>query len=232
MKKTLIWIKDYAYLLYIETIMYLIQNPPENFLGYPPKKKTPIVIIPGVFGRWTFLIPIANYMSLMGYPVYIVPKLGDNTKDIKASASLVREVIEKNNLKNAVIVAHSKGGLIGKYVLLHENHDSRVSGVIAIATPFHGSSIGNFFPHQAVAELKPESEIIKYLDEHSEVNKKIVSIMPSYDNQVWHKAGSLLEGALANIRVEHAGHHLVLGDKKVWEKVIEYIEKITSLHQQ
>lgn len=231
MNKTIIWIKDYAYLLYIEALMYFIHNPPEHFLGYAPSNKPPIVIIPGVFGRWTFLIPIANYISLLGYPVHIVPKLGDNTLDIKTSAKLVREVIEKNNLKNAVIVAHSKGGLIGKYILLNENHDDRVAGVIAIATPFHGSSIGKFFPHHAVIELKPESEIIKYLEHHKEVNQRIISIMPAYDNQVWHRAGSFLEGAMQNIHVPDAGHHLILGDKKVWEKVVECIEKITSSRQ-
>lgn len=139
----------------------------------------------------------------------------------------MREVIEENNLNNIIIVAHSRGGLISKYLLLHENPDKRVNGVIAIATPWHGSSMAKFFPHSAVRELSPESKIIHDIENHSEVNNKIVSIIPSFDNHVWHPKGSFLEGAMQNINAEVAGHHLVLNDKKVWNLVVEWIEKIT-----
>ena len=172
---------------------------------------------------------MADHISLLGHPVYIVPKLGNNIADIPASAKKVREVIEENNLKNIVIVAHSKGGLIGKYLLLHEDPDKRTKGLIAIATPFHGSSMSKFIPLSSVQEVTHESKIIKYLREHSEVNGKIVSIIPSYDNIVWHPKGSYLEGALQNVRVDTAGHVRMTKDKKVWNIVVEWIEKITRL---
>ena len=229
MKKINAWIKDYAHLFSAGAIMYFKRTPPKHYLGHTIDGKVPVIILPGIFGRWAFLKPIADHISLLGHPVYIVPKLGNNIGDIPSSAKKVREVIEENKLKNIVIVAHSKGGLISKHLMLHDDPENRIKGLIAIATPFHGSSIGKFIPHYSVKELSSDSEIIKYLEEHSEVNKKIVSIIPSYDNHVWHSKGSYLDGAMQNISVSVAGHHRILNDKIVWEKVMEWIEKISRL---
>ncbi len=209
--------------------MYLFKAPPKHYLGHVIDGKVPVIILPGLFAHWGFLKPIGDHISLLGHPVYIVPKLGNNTKNIPSGAKQVREIIEENSLKNVIIVAHSKGGLIGKYLLLHEDPEKRVKGLIAIATPWNGSSMGKFVPLSSVQEVGHESKIIKYLREHSEVNRKIVSIIPSYDNIVWHSKGSHLEGAMQNIKIEVTGHIRAPNDKKVWRTVVECIEKITRL---
>ncbi len=229
MNKLSAWIKDYAHLFHYGTIMYFRRTPPKHYLGHVIDGKIPVIILPGVFGRWAFLKPIADHISLLGHPVYIVPKLGNNIGDIPSSAKKVREVIEENNLKNVIIVGHSKGGLISKHVLVYENADGRTKGAVAIATPFHGSSVGKFVPHYSIRELSLDSAIIKDLESHTSVNDKIISIIPQYDNHVWHEQGSHLAGALANIQVETIGHHKVLNDKKVWAKVVEWIEKLSVL---
>ena len=227
MKKITAWIKDYAYLFSTGAFAYFKHTPPPHYLGYTKEGKVPIVILSGVLMPWAFSKQIADHISLLGHPVYIIPKLGNNNRDIPRSAKAVREVIEENNLKNIIIVAHSKGGLISKYLLIHDDPDKRVKGVIAIATPWSGSSIAKFMPHSSIRELSPDSKIIRYLEGHPEANKKIVSIIPSFDNHVWHPKGSFLEGAMRNINVEVSGHHLVLNDKIVWNHAVEWIEKIT-----
>ncbi len=229
MNKLKAWAQDYAYLFSAGSAMYFTHTPPKHYLENVIEGKVPVIILPGIFGRWAFLKPLADHISLLGHPVYVVPKLGDNIGSIPSSSKLVREIIEENNLKNVIIVAHSKGGLISKNLLINEDPDKRVKGLIAIATPFHGSSIGKLIPHYSVSELNTDSNIILDLESHKEVNNKIVSIIPSYDNHVWHEKGSFLDGALENIKVEVAGHHLILNDKKVWDIVIEWIEKITRL---
>lgn len=106
---------------------------------------------------------IEDRISLSGHPTYIVPKLGHNFASIPKAARVVhkavlevvpkyrhivphiqykarrvREIIDKHNAENVVLVAHSKGGLIGKYVLIHFNQDKKIKGMVAIATPFSG----------------------------------------------------------------------------------------------
>ncbi len=229
MNKLKVWIKDYAHMLSYGAIMYFRHTPPKHYLGHVVEGKVPVIIVPGIFGRWGFLKSMGDHISLLGHPVYIVPKLGDNIHDVPSSAKKIRDVLEENNLKDVILVGHSKGGILGKYLLLNEDPEKRVKGVIAIASPFHGSHAGSFIPHSGIAELHPTSDIIKYLTDHIEVNNKIVSINPSYDNHVWHEQGSFLEGALENVNVDVAGHHTVLYDKKVWKIVVEWIEKITRL---
>lgn len=228
-KKTALWITDYAHMLKGVAVMYLKHTPPKHYLGYVAKGKPPIIILPGVFLRWAFLKPLADYLSLKGHPVYIVPKLGHNTSDIPSSAAKVKEILLENDLKNVILVAHSKGGLIGKYLLVNENAGSRVKGLIAIASPFSGSAIGRLVPHYSVKELTPENKLIRNLSEHKAVNQKIISIIPDYDNHIWHEQGSFLEGALANIRMPISGHHKILSGKRVWEEVVKGITKLHNL---
>lgn len=128
------------------------------------------------------------------------------------------------------IVAHSKGGLIGKYLLEFLNKDGRVKGVVSLATPYSGSALARpFLWRNAYRELREDSEIIQKLKQHKEMNKKIISIMPEFDNHVWAEEGSYLEGALDNIVVPVKGHHKVVYDKNVWPKIEEAIDRLASL---
>lgn len=218
------WIIDYFYLLRGYLSMLIHKNPPKHYLDFVVKGKAPIILIPGISNKWGFLKYLGDKISAKGHPVYIVPKLKFNFFDIPTSVKIVREVIDKNNLENAVIIGHSKGGLIGKYFLIHENKDNKIKGLIAIGTPFSGSRLAKKFPRISFKELTPESKIIQELIFHKEVNSKIVSIMPEFDNHIWHEKGSFLEGAL-NIKVPTKGHHKILFDKNAISKIIELIGK-------
>ena len=204
--------------------MLIHKNPPEHYLGFVIDKKAPIILIPGISNKWGFLKHLGDKISAKGHPVYIVNELKFNIFDIQTSAKIVREIIDKNNLEKAIIVGHSKGGLIGKYFLVHENKDEKVKGLIAIATPFSGSKLANQIPGRAHKELAPESKVIGELNSHKEYNFKIISIMPEFDNHVWHEKGSFLQGAL-NIKVPIKGHHKIVFDKDVIKKIIELIGK-------
>lgn len=228
MRKIIDWTIDYLYAIKGHTLMFFRRNPPKHYLGHIVVGKNPVIIIPGVFGRWGGGVkPLADFISLQGHPVYIVPNLGINIYDIPTSAKILRELIDQEKITKAIIVGHSKGGLIGKYFLAHENGDNAVAGVVAIATPFSGSTISKLVPHRAVKEMAIDSKMIHYLNSLTDVNQKIVSIIPEFDNHVWHPKGSFLEGALANIYVETRGHHLVVGDKNVYPEVLKAIERLS-----
>jgi pimeloyl-ACP methyl ester carboxylesterase len=216
MKRLGHWIIDYLYLIHGQTVGLLRHKAPKHYLGFVRENKSPVILIPGLLERWGFLKKLGDKISMEGYPVYIVPNLGYNLKDIPACAKIVRELIEKTNIQNAVIVAHSKGGLIGKYLLIHLNDDQRVKRVISIATPYSGSSLIKFLPHKSFRELRTDSKIILDLESHKEVNKKIISIAPVFDNHIWE--GSRLEGA-KNIAVDEKGHHKIIYNKEL-EKII------------
>jgi len=206
------WIVDYIYMIHGQATAFLYRKPPKHYLGYVIKDKAPVILIPGILEKWGFLKGLGDKISLEGHPVYIIPKLGYNLKDIPKSAKTVREIIEEKDIGNAVIVAHSKGGLIGKYLLSFLNADGRVRKMISIATPYSGTSLVKYLPSKQLKDFRTDSEIIKALQSHKEANKKIISVSPIFDNHVWE--GSLLEGA-ENITVDEKGHHKIIYSKEL-----------------
>lgn len=73
--------------------MYFRHQTPKHYLEYVVKGKAPVIILPALLSRWGFLKPLGDYISLRGHPTYVVPKLGNNLKDIPRSAELVRDLI-------------------------------------------------------------------------------------------------------------------------------------------
>ncbi len=250
-KKIGAWLVDYGYMLRGTLATVIHHTPPKHYLGHIVEGKAPVILIPGILGRWSFMKHLGDRISLQGHPVYIVPGLGLNiysvptaAKTLRAlvvhivpalghippkvgrGAQAVRELIEKENISGAILVAHSKGGLIGKYLLAHHNADNRVLGMVAIATPFSGSAMAKLVPHDSFRELRTDSEIIRDLEKHHAVNDRIISVIPEYDNHVWAERGSFLDGAAANIEVPVSGHHKVVFSHAVLQAVLDSIEKL------
>lgn len=223
MKKIIYWVIDYFYLLLGKIFMFVYKDPPKEYLDYVIKGKNPVILIPGNSNKWGFLKKLADTISGLGHPVYIPHKLELNLFDIPTSSKIVRNIIDENKLEKVILIGHSKGGLVGKYLLVHENKDNKVIRLIAIAAPFSGTNIVNHLPYKSFKELSPKSEIIKALDSNSKVNSKIVSIMPEFDNHVWSEKGSFLERAL-NIKVPIKGHHKIVFDKDAIKKIVDLVE--------
>jgi alpha-beta hydrolase superfamily lysophospholipase len=219
------WFLDSIYATRGFIQMYLYKNPPKKYLNHQANKNFPIIVLQGYMDRWGFIKNLADEISDAGFPVYIIPKLGNNLRDISDSAEIVNKLIERNKLKNVVIVGHSKGGLIGKYLLVNKNKENKILGLITISTPHVGSRMARYFSFLKSNEFQPENEIIQDLWSHHEVNKKIIAIFPKIDNVVWVGKRYKLDGAKDNIVLDSYGHHRILFDKKAQDKVIASINR-------
>lgn len=224
-KKFAHWAHDYLHALHKHSLSFIYKKPPGHYLGYIEANKCPIILIPGVYEKWHFLKALADPLSRLGHPVYALQRLGYNTKEIHQSAQLILELIGEKDLRNVIILAHSKGGLIGKDLLAFNNKDKRIKKMIAIATPFAGSYAMRFFRHRPFEELHPEHKTIKELQAQEQVNNKVISIFGIFDNHVWPTESCRLSGA-KNIQVNSHGHHQILSNKKVKEIVLSEVEKI------
>nr|MBI5455731.1 hypothetical protein [Candidatus Levybacteria bacterium] len=224
MRNIFLWIIDYLYLMIGQLQMIVYANPPKNY-SKSMQGKIPIIILPGILEKWSFMKSLTDTLSLKGYPIYIVSELKYNLYDIPKSAKIIKDFMTKKGLSNAIFICHSKGGLIGKYFLIHENSDNRIKKIIAISTPFSGSASAKLIPHRAYKELNNESKAIKDLLINDIENKKIVSIYPEFDNHIWSKNGSYLEGA-KNIQIKVSGHHKILFTKETINTVIKEAEEL------
>lgn len=169
-----------------------------------------IILLPGVYEHWTFLRPLGDALNAAGHRVNVVHGLGLNSRDIvETSERLARSLAKvRPTPAGRVLVAHSKGGLIGKRVMLGPS-GWRVARLVAIATPFSGSEWGRVVPLRAVRALAPESPDVVSLAAETAVNARITSIYPLFDPHV--PGGSELPGA-ENVRLPIAGHSRILAD--------------------
>lgn len=193
--------------------------------GYRDGDKMPVVVLPGVYETWHYLRPVADALSAAGHPVHVMSVLGINHRPIPASAHLVWQRILELDLRGFAIVAHSKGGIIGKHLLAHEDVDRRIDRVIAIASPFNGTRMARLMVVPAVREFRPDDPTISALLADQTVNSRIVSIEPTWDPHI--PDGSTLEGA-RNLRVPVIGHFRILLHPELPQLVVDEVEREMS----
>jgi len=79
-----------------------------------------IILLPGVYEHWTFLRPLGNALNAAGHRVNVVHGLGMNSRGIAETSERLGRALASRPPRSAgrVLVAHSKGGLIGKHLLV------------------------------------------------------------------------------------------------------------------
>lgn len=184
----------------------------------------PILIIPGVFNTWAFQRPLAQALHAHGHEVHVIPELGVNARPLGASADLVAGYLDRAGLERVVVVAHSKGGLIAKHLLLDPRTSARVAGVVAVGTPFSGSDLAlRVLRRTPLGMFAPTAAEIAELMSSSHVNGRIVSLAPAWDEMV--PNGSALAGA-RNVRLDHVGHFLPLAMSEVHDMIHSYVHDL------
>jgi pimeloyl-ACP methyl ester carboxylesterase len=190
--------------------------------GFAGGSKHPVVILPGVYETWHYLRPVAEALNAAGHPVHIVTTLGFNHRPIPDSARQVGECLRQLDLRHVTIVAHSKGGLIGKYLLAHDDAGARVDRVVAIATPFSGSRMAYYAIPRAVRAFRPDDPVVASLLVERSVNSRITSIAPEWDPHI--PETSRLEGA-RNVTLPVVGHFRILLDERLPQLVVDEVER-------
>ena len=206
------WASDYAYVAYWQIRNFLLRRDPFAYLHPEGPQRAPVVLIPGVYENWQFLRPLADYLFERGHPVHTVAPLGYNRGVIEDAAVLVERYLAEKDLRGVLVVAHSKGGLIGKQLMTLPEGSLRVARMIAVNTPFSGSVYANLFPLASIRVFSPRDPFLQRLLRNEEVNARITSVYSSFDPHI--PAGSHLTGA-RNVQLESMGHFRPIGDSRL-----------------
>jgi len=190
--------------------------------SYAAGRGRPVVLLPGVYERWNFLRPIADALAAAGHPIHIVRELGVNDRAIPASATRVLDFLARHDLRGVALVAHSKGGLIGKQVMATEDGDHRVDRLIAVATPFAGSGMARLTYGRTLRAFLPTDEVIVALAAAREHHTRLTSIYPMFDPHI--PEGSRVEGA-TNVEIPVIGHFRILRAPGTITAVLEAVER-------
>lgn len=204
-----------------------LRRVPRRFRRGDPRRPV-IVLVPGVYETWAFLEPIAERLNRLGYRIAVVRGLGYNVLPILRTAELLERALRRSATPRAgrIILAHSKGGLIGKQLLVADDGDLGVRGVIAIASPFAGSRAAAFLLDPHLRAFRPGDATIRGLARAARVNERIMSIYGPYDPHV--PEGSALPGGI-NRPVPTSGHFRILRSPDTLLAVVDALERIDAL---
>jgi hypothetical protein len=169
-----------------------------------------------VYETWHFLETVGRHLNSLGHPVYTIPSFRYNVRPISEMAELAVQYVLDNDLTNVAIVAHSKGGLIGKALMLTDAGEARVASMVAINAPFGGSDYAHLVPIRTLREFVPTHDTIVSLSQAAEVNHRITSIFSVWDPII--PNGSAMDGAV-NLELPITGHFRILDSKELLDAV-------------
>lgn len=219
-RKAGVWTLDYLYAAYWQVREALFRTDADQYAA-GADGRVPVLLLPGVYETWQFMRPIAERMHDRGHPVHVVTGLGRNRHGVDAGAALVSAYLEEHDLRDVVIVAHSKGGLIGKFVMLRHDPEGRVATMVAVSTPFSGSAYARYIPIRSIRAFSPRDGITLMLAANEAVNAKIVSVFGLFDPHI--PGGSRLPGA-RNVQLDSSGHFRVLQSPQLLGLIDEVLE--------
>lgn len=199
---------------------------PRDGVSLASGHRGPVLLLPGVYETWQFLLPVGERLHALGHPVHVPVDFGFNLRSIPESAALAQSLIEERDLNDVTVVAHSKGGLIAKQMMVTEDIVlGRISRLIAINTPFGGSSHARFALRRALREFSPTAPTITTLQREILVNARIISIFSERDPVI--PDGSWLSGA-ENIQIPVAGHFRILSSPLLFTAIERVIGSSTA----
>jgi pimeloyl-ACP methyl ester carboxylesterase len=167
----------------------------------------PCVAVPGVYEAWYFLQPVIEALHGRGHPVHVLTELRHNRRPVSDSAELLAQYVAEKDLQDVLVVAHSKGGLIGKYAMLRLDPEQRIARMVAIATPFAGSRYANWAPNRTLRAFRADDPTTSMLAAENVVNHRITSIYGRFDPII--PESSVLPGA-TNLELPVGGHFQVI----------------------
>ena len=218
------WLLDYAYIGRRQVRGLFDRTGPARYREAGTRAADPVVVLPGIYESWKFMRPLIEHIHGRGHPVHVIEPLGFNVGSVERMAGLVADYLRGQDLDNVTIIAHSKGGLIGKYVMTGAESGARVKRMVAIGTPFSGSRYASFAVTPMVRAFAPNNRVLRRLLANLEVNHRIVSVYSAFDPHI--PGGCRLDGA-TNIRLETNGHFTIIAEDRVREIIDRVLDDAT-----
>lgn len=214
------WIRDYVYAVAAQIHASVSTTQAASFRTGELKA---VVVIPGVYESWKFMLPLITGLHAAGHPVHVVPELHRNRLDVRSCARIVARYIQQAGLDEVAVLAHSKGGLIGKYLMVAFDGEVRITHMVAVCTPFAGSRYARYLLIPSLRIFSPRDALTLQMAKEERVNARISSLYGPFDPHI--PEGSVLPGA-RNIQLPTAGHFRILADPVTLSTVLSEMRDV------
>jgi pimeloyl-ACP methyl ester carboxylesterase len=208
------WLQDYAFAAWWQLRAVLSPRGSDDYLSGDGR---PVLVLPGIWETWAFLRPLIERVHDEGHPVHVIESLRRNGRPVEATARDVAAYVLEHDLRDVVVVAHSKGGLVGKYLMALLDDTRRVDRMVAVCTPFSGSRYAAWLVLPSLRAFSPRDATTVMLSRDQAVNERITSIYGEFDPHI--PEGSVLVGA-DNVQLPTGGHFRVLAHPRTVATVL------------
>ena len=166
-------------------------------------------------------------------PVYALsygPPLASIDEFADQVAAKMDAILEATGAARVAIVGHSMGGLVAR-AYMRRHGVQKVSLVMTLGTPHHGSVHAWLFPGLSPAQLRPGNAWLADLNrtEGAPAGIRVVSLWSWHDSMVAPQTSSRLAGA-ENVELAGIGHNALLGDRRVSALVAEELTRVAAPH--
>ncbi|MCH1882621.1 hypothetical protein [Agrococcus sp. ARC_14] len=224
-----VWARDYAFAARMHVRSTIDPSPPRP-LGMPGAR-VHCVLIQGVVERWPFMEPLGRRLAAAGHAVHFVPELGRHLLPVREAAVLVGEAVDRvaaaHPHAQLVLVGHSKGGLSGKRLLIDRALEPELPqpvGLVALATPFAGSSRARLLRNAAIREFDPTDERLLALAAERSADLRIRVVLPDIDP---HIPDNQIPEGIRGVRLRANGHFRPLATAEAGRAVLAAIDELT-----
>jgi pimeloyl-ACP methyl ester carboxylesterase len=193
--------------------LYVLYHPFEWLLNrrgpVRPDASPPVLCVHGYVcngGYWTGLKPVlagAGFNNV--YTINMDPTFGSIEDFARQVAARVETILRETGAEQVAIIGHSMGGLVARCYVQRHGGAERVSRIITLGTPHHGTVVAKGGPGIDARQMEPRSEWLAELNAEAPVPVPITSIWTAHDNIIAPQDSSVLPHA-ENIRLHGIGH--------------------------
>lgn len=191
----------------------------------PPGPGLVVVLVPGIYETASFMEPLARAIRAHGYQTRLVRTLGLNHGPVPEMARRLAGYLRRLGAQRVAVVGHSKGGLIGKYVMVAADPPVPLDGLVAINTPFGGSPYARWVPFRALRAFAPGAPVLRTLAANWAANSRITSVWSTFDPHI--PVGCELAGA-RNVEIDVPGHFNLLRSRELLDVVLASLADIDA----
>ena len=200
----------------------------------PAPAEAPILLLHGLLCNAGVMVGLRGALVARNVgPVYALsygPPLASIDAFADQVAAKIDAILEATGAARVAIVGHSMGGLVAR-AYLRRYGAQKVSTVMTLGAPHHGSVHAWLFPGISLAQLRPGNAWLADLNrtEGAPVGVRVVSLWSWHDSMVAPQTSSRLAGA-ENIELVGIGHNALVGDRRVFALVAEELTRAAAPH--
>jgi len=196
----------------------------------PAPARAPVLLLHGVLCNRGSMEDLRTELGARNIqPLYTLsygPPLASIERFVDQVAAKIDAILAATGAARVALVGHSMGGLVARAYLRRHGPD-KVSTVIMLGTPHHGSVHAWLFPGTSLLQLRPGNAWLGELNRSTAApaGVRIVSLWSWHDSMVAPQTSAQLEGAV-NIALRGIGHNALVTSRRVAALVAEELQRV------